>query len=392
MCARLFAVLLGALTCVSLWAQPTISDLKVVPISPYGLIISYTVANATQKDINRGLSLSFEDGYSTYRYKSDELLMENGHHEICWNMAKIGVQSKIPNGSLQVNIDFPTSSCASCCQIQIVAKMNYCVIDLSGGSGSSSYPVYFVADPPQGGFNTEEYKTSKMVLKMVDPGTFTGEYVKGSTTNECTFTLTKPFYIGLFEVTQRQWKLIMGTDPSYLKGDTRPVEQVSYNAIRGSSAGAEWPSSHAVDAGSFLGKLRAKTGIGFDLPTEAQWEYVCRAGAKTTYGYGERADGSYMWYADNADGQTHEVGMTQPNAWGVYDMHGNVAEWCLDWYQELKYSSRIDYEGPSSGTYREVRGGCYGSPADACGASTRTVNASPSRSYAYVGVRIVKSF
>lgn len=402
MCARAFVVLFGALACGVLLAQPTISDLKVTTISPYGLIINYTVADASQEDIDRGLSLSFENEYGTYQYQSDELLMENGGHEIHWNMAKDGVQSKIQDGSLQVNVDLLKGN-YPCCRMQIIAKRNYCVIDLSDGPSSSSYPVSFVAVPPQGGFNTEEYKTSKMVLKMIDPGEFTGEYISGSngsTTNKETFTLTKPFYIGLFEVTQKQWKLVMGSDPSYVKGDMRPVEQVSYDAIRGASAGAQWPSVNTVDADAFFGKLRSKTGIDFDLPTEMQWEYACRAGARTFYSYGDSADGTYMWYSDNAGGQTHEVGTTQPNAWGVYDMHGNVAEWCLDWYGNLAgyysayngYSSFIDYVGAYSGTYREVRGGCYGSSADVCGASTRTVNAKPSVAYKVVGFRVAKSF
>ena len=102
--------------------------------------------------------------------------------------------------------------------------------------------------------------------------------------------------------------------------------------IRGSSNGAEWPSSAAVDSSSFMGKLRARTGLNFDLPTEAQWEYACRAGTTTKYSYGDSGNGDYMWYYGNSCMKTHKVGTKLPNPWGLYDMHGNVYEWCLDWY------------------------------------------------------------
>ncbi len=140
-------------------------------------------------------------------------------------------------------------------------------------------------------------------------------------------TLSKPFFCGLFEVTQKQYSLVVGSNPSRFSGDKLPVEKVSYNAIRGTSNGAKWPSSSAVDSSSFMGKLRARTGLDFDLPTEAQWEYACRAGTTTTYSYGDSANGNYMWYYSNSSVKTHEVGTKSPNPWGLYDMHGNVAEW-----------------------------------------------------------------
>jgi formylglycine-generating enzyme required for sulfatase activity len=119
---------------------------------------------------------------------------------------------------------------------------------------------------------------------------------------------------------------------------------------------AKWPASNAVDSTSCLGKLRSWTGLDFDLPTEAQWEYACRAGTTTTYSYGNSANGSYMWYGDNSSWTTHEVGTKQPNPWGLYDMHGNVFEWCLDWYGTLSYGT--DPKGSSSGASRMLRGGC----------------------------------
>ena len=206
-------------------------------------------------------------------------------------------------------------------------------------------------------------------------------------------TLTQDFYIGVFEVTQKQWSLVMGSDPcsSYScgKGNTYPVHCVSYNMIRGSSNGAKWPSSSAVDASSFLGKLQAKTGITFDLPTEAQWEYACRAETTTTYSYGNNADGAYMWYTSNSGSQTRPVGGKKANPWGLYDMHGNVWEWCLDWNGTLSYGT--DPKGPSSGSDRVGRGGSWKNGVANCTSSNRSNSYSPSFSSNGSGFRLSRT-
>ena len=250
------------------------------------------------------------------------------------------------------------------------AKSAYCVIDLSAGANALSYPVSYHSAPPPGGFNTDEYKMTKLVLKRIEAGTF----IMGGAAKT---TLSKPFYIGLFEVTQKQWSLVTGDNPSRFSGDKRPVEMVSYNAIRGLSEGAQWPASSAVDSSSFLGKLRARTGLDFDLPTEAQWEYACRAGTTTTYSYGNSPDGNYMWFKDNSLSQTHEVGTKKPNPWGLYDMHGNVWEWCRDWYADNP-SGGSNPQGFSSGSSRVLRGGSKYRDASYCTSSNRGDN-SPSR-------------
>ncbi len=321
----------------TLFAAPVISDLKVTPIEPLGLAIDYQISGVEVSDTPMMLQVSMANGTVTNVAKNltGATNYVNGAHRVYWNVAKDGITLGEADLNVMVKYAIPL----------------YCVIDLTKGSSATSYPVTYMNVEPSGGFNTNEYKTTKLVLKRVDAGAFKMQ-------NSKAVTLTKPFYMGLFEVTQKQWELVMGSNPSYFSGDTKPVERVSYNMIRGSSEGAKWPAANSVDATSFLGKLRAKTGITFDLPTEAQWEYTCRAGTTTTYSYGDSANSDYMWYGGNSSLKSYEVGTKKANPWGFYDMHGNVWEWCLDWYAS-SLSGGEDPVGSSSGSYRVSRGGSW---------------------------------
>ena len=265
----------------------------------------------------------------------------------------------------------------------------YCVVDLSGGPNASSYPVEYMDAEPDGGFNTPEYKTAKLVLKRVEAGSFVMGHSEESDNQPHSVVLTKPFYMGIFEVTQKQWERVMGTRPSEFSGDANPVERVSYDMICGSRGGAKWPASDAVDYDSFLGRLRQKTNLNFGLPTEAQWEYACRAGTTTCYSYGDIADGDYMWFRDNSSKRTHEVGTRKPNRWGFYDMHGNVWEWCRDWYAK-ELSMGTDPRGSSSGSGRVSRGGCWYFNASICTSSYRD-GYGPSDSYDFIGFRLSRT-
>jgi RNA polymerase sigma factor (sigma-70 family) len=277
---------------------------------------------------------------------------------------------------------------------------DYLVIDLSGGPAVSNYPVGYLSAVPSGGW-TDEYKTTKLVMRKIPAGTFT----MGSPTNELgrsanetqhTVTVSRAFYLGVFEMTQRQWELVMGNKPSYFTNATcyatRPVEQVSYYDIRestnNSAMSPNWPATNAVHADSFMGKLRAKTGLtGFDLPTESQWEYACRAGADTALNSGYNLTntasdaqmnvvGRYQFQHNGpntyghdqgvaTNGGTAAVGSYQANAWGLYDMHGNVKEWCLDW--NVNYPGSVtDPKGAASGSFRVLRGGSWGNDANRC--------------------------
>jgi formylglycine-generating enzyme required for sulfatase activity len=261
----------------------------------------------------------------------------------------------------------------------------YMVVDLSGGTNATSFPVSYLAVAPAGGW-PDEYKTTKLVLRRIPAGTF----MMGSPTNELghrsietqhQVTLTQPFYIGVFEVTQKQWERVMGTWPSYFNNsnyrDARPVEWVRFAMIRGASAGTNWPANSDVDADSFMGRLRDRTGKAFDLPTESQWEYAGRAGTTTALNSGKNLTtmtncpnvseagrhrfngGSSIARSVDTSGATAKAGTYLPNAWGLYDIHGNVWEWCLDWYPDDKRSRRV------------VRGGSWNYGASYCRVAIR---------------------
>ncbi len=351
------------------------------PSLKYGLVdIDYTIGGDCTEDTV--LAVRMTDGDTGRTYVATNFLggvtppTVAGRHRITWDTAADGLDLISSNVTMEM----------------LMVPSPYCVIDLSGGTSAASYPVSYLAAAPAGGW-TDEYKTTKLVLRRIEAGSF---IMGGGTTPEShRVTLTKPFYVGVFGVTQRQWELVMGNNPSACKGDIRPVECVSYNMIRGSSNGTQWPLSSAVDATSFLGKLRAKTGLeGFDLPTEAQWEYACRAGTTSAYNNGGDTEdglktlGRYSGNrSDGRGGYTQHtvVGSYLPNAWGLYDMHGNVWEWCLDWYGTLTYC--IDTVGSSSGSYRVKRGSGWVNDASICTSSYRG-SSNPSDAYDDGGFRL----
>lgn len=200
-------------------------------------------------------------------------------------------------------------------------------------------------------------------------------------------TISKGFWIGSHEVTQAEYQTVMGSNPSGFTGDTNlPVEQVTW------SDAVSYCTTLTASERS-LNRLPA--GWGYRLPTEAEWEYCCRAGARTTrYAYGDdrglSALTNYAWYSTNSSSATHPVEQKLGNPWGLMDMHGNVWEWCQDWYGGYPGGSATDPQGPLTGTNRVIRGGSYDLPSSSIRSANRSILA-PSASNNATGFRVVLS-
>ena len=279
--------------------------------------------------------------------------------------------------------------------------MPYMIVDLLTGF------VRFSDVPPD--VSNDICRTRELWLRHIPAGTFDmgsphDELERREDETSHKVILTKDFYIGIFEYTQRQWETVMGSNPAKHQGEARPVESVSYQMIRGTDEGAGWPErGHVVDSMSFLGKLRAKCGLRIDLPTEAQWEYACRAKTSTAFGSGRDLFpdngyaglydlGRFEFYRqrDNRGGyQEHtKVGCYQPNDWGLYDMHGNVWEWCLDWKGMYPNTTVTDPKGAMMGEYRVIRGGAWNNKVNECRSAFRGGN-EPKSNYYGIGFRVV---
>ncbi len=206
-----------------------------------------------------------------------------------------------------------------------------------------------------------------IILELAEiPG---GSYLMG---NEVKINL-KGFLMSKYPITQAQWRVIMGNNPSYFKGDSRPVETVSW-----------------IEANDFCHKLSQLTGRAYRLPTEAEWEYACRAGTDTKYFWGDRTEelNKYAWYCDNSGRGSHPVGLKQPNAWGLYDMLGNVWEWCADSYENNLSKYPSNGTAYTIGTAKSLRGGSWSSFDSGCNPYYRYYLESNHRDLSY-GFRVV---
>ena len=371
--------------------------------------VSYVLRTASSEAVDVSLKVS-ADG-DEYVIPASELLGETagltgGEYKLVWDSTSSSVPTaawlKAHSGQLAFSVVTAPSASAA----------EYLVIDLSGGPDAASWPSERITGKPYGGWTTE-HKTTKLVLRRIYAGgsgnVFSSEtgvtfkfgcdsdadqtYKCSDDFNAVDATFTNDYWIGVFELTQKQYQLITGASISsiFTTGDTYPQAQIGYYThIRGATAGCLWPGSSDVDADSLMGILRAKVSLPpeipsewkFDLPTEAQWEYACRAGttgpwnnggAYDVYVYDGTKESDHNldligWNPANSTAGGSPVGEKLANAWGLYDMHGNAAEYCIDYnYAGVTQKGRSGFEpmgySPSSATTtssaRVMKGGAY---------------------------------
>lgn len=334
--------------------------------------------------------------------------VESGIHTIRWNPSQDWPGHKVENNGLRAVVT----------AWALDNTPNYMVVDISSTATANSQRYYPDADfVPGGVLSNSAYRTTMLLMRKVPAKgvTFAMGSVSepGRTSNRektHTTTLTNNFYLGVFEVTQTQYAMLAENFPCDFKteGAMRPANKVSFNELRHSTgvstnATYNWPA--APYSNSYLGKLRTKTGLDFDLPSERQWEYACRAGHGEGYWNNGAAiistdsgatdgnlPGRYKAGGGYIDGTTAPSGSCgpengpaicgsyEPNAWGFYDMHGNVREWCLDWWTtdgSTVNGINISPANPgntlsgATGEYRVVRDGSWGEPASSCRSAYR---------------------
>ena len=273
----------------------------------------------------------------------------------------------------------------------------YLVVDLSGGASAASWPVrYTTKAPVHTAGQNDPCKTTELWLKRVKAGTFTaGGGTHDTWYRSHTCTLTQDFYLGVFELTQAQVSLIKSgnfqiTNTTYYKRNyslftnetyaaTRPVDSFRLDEVRGSNY-SSWPSTKTITDDCVCKRLRDRTGLAFDLPTEWQWEYACRAGttgeqypnAEYRCNANSQPPAEYEWYSEQQmwgeDYGTSYVDRYAPNPWGFYGMLGNVSEWCINTYQSgiTAGSNWTDPTGSGNNAQRILRGGHWGQETPYC--------------------------
>ena len=296
--------------------------------------------------------------------------MAPGAHRIVWDADK-DLETGFRTESLAVSVsvgkyfEYPT----------------YCAIDISEGPDAVKWPVTYFNEMPEGGWPIE-YKTTKLLFKLIQPGSFMmGPATANSPCNviyenKHHVTLTKPFYMNVFELSNKQWSLVQTNVIHWTgNGDLHYRYEVFYDELRGPDKGQNWPSLE-VDPDSVIGRIRQKTGIAFlDLPSEAQWEYACRAGTTTDFNNGTN-DGSEFNGLNSQD-----IGVCRPNAWGLYDFHTGAWEWCGDYFMQTLPDAVDPMVGLDGWNYHPIRTcassnyryfdrghGVFGGAADQCGA------------------------
>ena len=398
---RALLLVLFVVTSVGAFAEATVSSVSCHQAWPFlrSVVIDYTLttdSGNTLPAFNVGFYGTLDDGVTVFD------LSKKG------TLTKEGVGGAVFGAGAHKTIWTPDESFYSVNQkIKIkvtatdAADTTYMVVDLS------TFEVSYSSTGPD--LSDDTCRKTELWLKKIEPGSF----YMGSPTDELgrdassgaetrhSVTLTKPYYIGVLETTQKQYQLVTGSNPADLNiGEKYPVEQVSYDMIRGTNLGAQWPASGDVDATSFMGLMRAKTGLTFDLPTEAQWEYACRATTTTALNSGKNLTsvtvcanvaevGRYLHNSNDGKGNNYvKGGQYLGNSWGLYDMHGNLDELCLDYYDGYTSTAQTDPVGPASGTERVIRGGSWEDVASEC-RSARRIPVDSNYHAQHVGFRVI---
>ena len=348
------SVFAATMIALGVFAEPTVANVSARQRWPWNNLVdvTFTISGSdSQEDFYRvDVSATYPgvvgDRLSARTLRDEPLVKGDGTYRLVWDMGADAPGLVTSNLTVQVTVA-PFGA----------TEPVYMVVDLSSGPESSSYPVRYTFDAPD--LADDTCRTTELWLRRCPTGTFQMGFSSGEQKETCPphiVQLTKPFYIAVFETTQQQWYQVMGTWPSFFSNTTyratRPVEMVSLNDIRGKDKNNyNWYASpvSTVRAASFMGRLRARAGAALataDLPTEAQWEYACRAGT-TKQTYYSNVTGIDFWSdskkagrskanAGTSDGGsdttvgTAKVGSYPANPWGLYDMVGNVLEWCGD--------------------------------------------------------------
>ena len=356
--------------------DPQITQLRIGQDARRFIHVSYHLdetAYVTMDVLTNGVSI----GGQNVAYVSGDCnqLVPAGDRSILWDARRSWPDKRIDDGALSVRLTAWASDVPPP------------VMDVNLETKAIAYYASFDF-LPQGGLTNDIYRTTHLVMKKVDAEGMT--FTMGSPTDENQWrnasevqhrvALTNDYYLAIYETTRKQFALMgckvhatYGEQETPYDGDDpdqAPIGRILYNNLRGAVAdGIDWPSTGST-AGGYLSTMRSATGLALDLPTEAQWEFACRAGTETAIYTGKGNDAQWgnsdvtplAWYTGNNSSQkVHAVGGKQPNAWGFYDMYGNQLEWCRDWYGDYDTSASpvVDPKGPSSGSERVIRSSYY---------------------------------
>ena len=367
---NLLALAAAASAALCCTAEITVSDVTIAQNPLTRLVtVDYTLggepAIVTVDFLTNGVSIGEQNFRNVYG-DVNRLVSTNGTRRICWRPDLSWTGHSIADEIVTAKVSaWPTND-----------PPDYMVVALDTTTPLSPVSYYVSTNAlPDGGLANDVYRTSRIVMRRIHAAGvrwLMGNDASGAAANETPHyvTLSDDYYIGIYEVTQEQYRRMTGASAlggaftGYADSAVRPRSQLNYNTIRGSGLG----NDHTVGSSSAIKKIRDLTDIDFDLPTDAQWEYACRAGTTGALYSGDPFSNANCqklgWVYGNSavDGtrQTHTAGTKPPNGWGLYDMIGNVREWCLDWYvADLGTEDVSDPMGPETGSNRVLRGGDY---------------------------------